>query len=57
MLDNFLRQAAQDIITILTDTPSNTTPKLEAEYPVRNALLTLATQFKCVDTIPNQKIT
>ena len=54
MLDNFLRQAAQDIITILTDTPSTTTPTLEAVYPVQNALLTLAAQIKCVDNIPQQ---
>ena len=54
-LDNFLRQAAQDIITILTDPPSTKNPTLESGYPVRNALLTFSTQLKRLDTIPQQK--
>ena len=44
-LDDFLRQAATDIITILTKPPSSTTPSLQSGDPVRNALLTLATQL------------
>ena len=51
-LVDFLKQAAVDIITILTDPPSTTTPSLQAGDPVRNALLTLATQLKRIDTIP-----
>ena len=49
---DFLKQAATDIITILTSPPSTTTPSLEAGDPVRNALLTLATQLHRIDTIP-----
>ena len=45
-LEDFLRQAAEDIVTILTLPPSTTTPSLKAGDPVRNALLTLATQLK-----------
>ena len=48
----FLKQAATDIITILTSPPSTTTPSLEAGDPVRNVLLTLATQLHRIDTIP-----
>lgn len=51
-LADFLKQAAEDIITILTTPPSTTTPSLQAGDPVRNALLTLATQLKRIDTIP-----
>ena len=51
-LDDFLRQAATDIITILTSPPSTTTPSLEAGDPVRNALLTLATQLKRIQPMP-----
>jgi hypothetical protein len=51
-LDDFLRQAASDIITILTQPQSPTTPTLQAGDPVRNALLTLATQLKRIDNIP-----
>jgi hypothetical protein len=51
-LDDFLRQAANDIITILTQPQSPTTPTLQAGDPVRNALLTLATQLKRIDNIP-----
>ena len=54
-LNNFLQQAAQDIITILTNPPPTTTPTLEAGDSFRNALLTLATELKSVDTIPQQQ--
>ena len=37
-LEDFLKQAATDIITLLTNPPSTTTPSLEAGDPVRNAL-------------------
>ncbi len=48
---NFLKQAATDIITILTRSPSTTTPSLQAGDPVRNALLELATQLNRIDVI------
>ena len=51
-LDDYLRQAAGDIISILTLPPSTTTPSLEAGDPVRNALLNLATQLKRMQPIP-----
>ena len=51
-LDDFLRQAASDIITILTQPPSTTTPSLQAGDPVRNALTTLATQLQRIEDIP-----
>ena len=51
-LEDHLKQAASDIITILTQPPSTTTPSLQAGYPVRNALLTLATQLKWIEPIP-----
>ena len=51
-IENFLKQAATDIITIITQPPSNTTPSLQAGDPVRNALLTLTTQLKRVEPIP-----
>ena len=50
-LEDFLKQAATDIITILTQPPSTTTPSLQAEDPVRNVLLTLATQLKRIEPI------
>ena len=42
-LDDFLRQAATDIISILTAPPSTTAPSLQAGDPTRNALLEIAT--------------
>ena len=56
-LEDFLRQAAEDIISILTLPPSTTTPSLAAGDPVRNALLTLATQLQRVQKMrsSNQK--
>ena len=50
-LEDFLRIAAEDIFTILTLPPSATTPSLEVGNPVRNTLLTLATQLKRVKKI------
>ena len=52
-LDDHLKQAASDIITILTQPPSTTIPSLQAGDPVRNALLTLATQLKRIEPIPS----
>ena len=51
-LTDFLKQATSDIVTILIQLPSTTTPYLEAEDPVHNALMTLATQLKRIDNIP-----
>ena len=45
-IEDFLRQAVNDIITILTDPPSTTTPSLQAGDPIRNGLLQLATLLK-----------
>ena len=50
--DDYLKQAAEDIITILTAPPSPTTPSLSAGDPVRNALLEIATQLKRIEAIP-----
>ena len=38
-LEDFLRQAATDIVTILTFPPSKSTPTLEAAGTTRNVLL------------------
>ena len=54
-LTDYLQQAASDIITLLTQPPSTTTPSLAAGDPIRNALLTLATQLKRIDNIPMDK--
>ena len=52
---DFLHQAATDIVDILKNPPSTTTPSLSAGDPVRNALLTLATQLKKIDHIQEDK--
>ena len=49
--DDYLKQAADDIISILTRPPSSTTPSLSAGDPVRNALLELATQLNRIESI------
>ena len=51
-LVDFLQQAATDIITILTQPPSITTPSLQAGNPICNALLDLATNLNCVQQLP-----
>ena len=56
-LTDYLKQAAGDIISILTLPPSTTTPSLAAGDLVRNDLLTLATQLKRVEVIPQIKPT
>ena len=40
--DDFLRQAAEDIISILTQPPSTVFSSLQAGNPTRNALILLA---------------
>lgn len=52
-LDDYLTQVAEDIIHILTNPPSPTTPSLTAEDPVCNVLLTLAEQLKRAGPIDN----
>ena len=47
-----LRQAADDIVTILKQPPTSTVPSLQAGDPIRNALLEIATQLQRVDTLP-----
>ena len=51
-ISDHLRQAASDIITILTSPPSTTVPSLKAGNPTRNALLELATQLKRIEPLP-----
>ena len=55
-MEDFLEQAATDIVTILTEPLSTTTPSLQAGDHMRNALLTLATQLQQIDTIPAIKL-
>ena len=49
---DFLKQAASDISTILTQPPSTNIPTLKAGDPVRNALLDLSTQLQRIDQLP-----
>ena len=49
---DFLRQAAEDIISILTKPPSSTTPSLQAGDPVRNALLDIGTALNRIAPLP-----
>ncbi len=56
-LDDFLRQVASDIITILTQPPSTTIPSLQAGDPVSNALTTLAIQLQRIEDIPENPAT
>ena len=51
-LDDFLRQAVNDIITLLTIPPDSTTPSLEAGDSTRNALLKLADILKTSQKLP-----
>ena len=56
-LDDFLRQAATDIITILTTPPiTTTTPSLEAGYPTCNALQNIAEALNRAEILPNPPI-
>ena len=50
--DNFLRQVAEDIISILTAPPTPTTPSLEVGNTIRNELLKIATVLKIIDILP-----
>ena len=46
-VNDFIKQAASDLITLLTHPPPKTIPTLEAGDPVRNALLRIATSLNC----------
>ena len=50
-LEDHLRQAADDIVDILTQPPSTTTPSLQAGDQVRNAILEIAETLKRADKI------
>ena len=50
--DDFLRQAALDIISILQSPPASTIKSLEADDQTRNVLLKLATIFKTNEESP-----
>ena len=56
-IDSYLRQAASDIVSILTKPPSTTYPSLSAGDPVRNALLELATQLGRAEPIGTETST
>ena len=51
-LDVFLRQAATDIISLLTNPVSTTTLSLQAGDETKNALLQLATILQHADNLP-----
>ena len=51
-IDDFLRQAAEDIISILTAPPTHIPPSLEVGDPASNALLKIATILKRLDRLP-----
>ena len=51
-LDDFFRQAATYIISILTAPPSTTAPSLKACDPTRNALLEIATVLNRAEKLP-----
>ena len=42
-LEDFLTQAASDIVTLLTNPPNTSFPSLDAGYPLHNALLKIST--------------
>ena len=56
-LSDFLRQAAKDIVTILTHPPANTIPTLEQGSATNNALLKLATILQRIDKVPTLETT
>ena len=56
-ITDHLKQAATDIVTILTSPPSTTVPSLKAGDPTQNALLELATQLQQIEPIPAESAT
>ena len=55
-LVDHLKQAAFDIVTLLTHPPSTLVPSLRAGDPIRNALLEVATTLNQVEHIPEPDI-
>ena len=51
-LEDYLKQVDSNIVTTLTQPPSTTILSLQAGDPVKNTLLTLATQLKRIEPIP-----
>ena len=51
-IDDFLRQAATDIVSILAAPPSATSFSLQAGDPIRNALLEIANTLNRADKLP-----
>ena len=52
-LEDHLRQASRDIVSILLQPPSQVTPDLESGGPIKNSLLTLANIFQTAENIPS----
>ena len=52
-LRDHLKQAAQDIVTLLASPPTSTVPSLQEGDPVRAALLDIATQLNRTENIPD----
>ena len=50
-LEDFLRQAAGDIVHLLTQPPSNLYPSLKAGDPIRNTLVELSTQLGSITSL------
>ena len=53
-LDDFLKRAANDIITLLSAPPSTEAISLDAGYPTRNALLNIVYTIKRLEPLPPQ---
>ena len=51
-LEDYLRQTATYIVTILTALQASATPSLEAGYTTRNFLLKIVTVLKRANTLP-----
>ena len=54
--EDFLRQAASDIVTILENIPPSTVQSLQAGNEVSNALLYLATILNRVEDLPHPNV-
>ena len=51
-MKDHLKQAAKDIVTILTQPPAPTVPSLQEGDPIWNALLDMATQLRRMEDLP-----
>ena len=54
-IEDFLRQAATDIISILQDNPSTTTLGLQIGDTTRNALLEISNTLQRTEALPKAK--